>query len=101
MSDRKLSETQVAALCGLRQAGITRDREGVSVATAGALKDRGLVMVHPVWHEELNDLTGRMRRRAGWIMDVTGKGAEIADAVLDAIDADAVDQAAQSAWLGR
>ncbi len=82
MSERKLSETQVRTLLDLRQAGLRRDREGCSVATAGALKDRGLVMVHPVWHEEMNDLTGRMRRRAGWIMDVTTKGAAIADAVL-------------------
>jgi hypothetical protein len=82
MSERKLSETQMRALLDLRQAGIRRDREGCSVATAGALKDRGLVMVHPVWHEEMNDLTGRMRRRAGWIMDVTKDGAALADTVL-------------------
>ncbi len=82
MSERKMSDTQMRTLLDLRQAGLRRDREGCSVATAGALKDRGLVVVHPVWHEEMNDLTGRMRRRAGWIMDVTRKGAEVADAVL-------------------
>jgi hypothetical protein len=102
MSDRKLSPTQVEALCSLRQAGITRDREGVSVATAGALKARGLVLVHPVFREELNFVTGRVSRRAGWIMDVTGDGAEIADAVLSAIDAgDAEDVPQATAWLGR
>jgi hypothetical protein len=84
MSDRKLSHTQLRTLLDLRQAGITRDREGVSVATAGALKDRGLVLVHPVFREELNFVTGRVSRRAGWIMDVTPAGVEIADAVLDA-----------------
>jgi hypothetical protein len=97
MSTRKLSDTQVAALCDLRQTGITRDREGVSVATAGALKDRGLVLVHPVFREELNFVTGRVSRRAGWIMDVTPAGVEIADGALDA---DAVDQAAQAASSG-
>lgn len=98
---RKLSETQIETLCELRGAGIRRDREGVSVATVGALKGLGLVSLYPVLHEVLNEFTGRVNRRAGWMVDITPKGERVADDILYRASLRDEQSTANAAWLGR